>query len=619
MEDPWINLEILIRDALEKTSDALLSFQNSEGVWAGELSSSALSTATAIVALELMGRSASGTESDLRECIEKGRRWLAGNANPDGGWGDTVKSRSNVSTTTLAWAALGMGPGDPQTLTATERAEIWLRGRAGSLEPERLASHILERYGTDRTFSAPILTHCALAGRLGNGLAAWRHVIPLPFELAALPAQWFGALRLPVVSYALPALIAIGYCRHFHAPSSNPLIRLIRSGVTQKVFRVLDSIQPTNGGFLEAIPLTSFVVMSLAGSGMAAHPVARRGVQFILDSVQPDGSWKIDTNLSTFVTSLAAHALSGIDGGLSEAQRGRIQDWLLRQQYRRRHPYTNAAPGGWAWTPLPGGVPDADDTSGALVALKAMQTDAQPLIDSAKAAVVWLLNLQNSDGGVPTFCRGWGKLPFDRSSADITAHALRGWAAWKGSMDSQTRGRVSLAMKRAAGFLERTQEPQGSWYPLWFGNEFEADEINRVYGTSRVLLALAETRFSPGALKTGAHWLINVQRPDGGWNGGNGSGPSSTEETALALECLCAIAQSHPELGTDLAVPVRRGLARLLASVADGSWTDPAPIGFYFAKLWYYEKLYPVVFTVAALARAAQLHLTHPQLLRTPP
>ena len=39
----------------------------------------------------------------------------------------------------------------------------------------------------------------------------------------------------------------------------------------------------------------------------------------------------------------------------------------------------------------------------------------------------WLLGLQNSDGGIPTFCRGWGTLPFDRSSPDLTAHAIRAW------------------------------------------------------------------------------------------------------------------------------------------------------------------------------------------------
>ena len=33
-----------------------------------------------------------------------------------------------------------------------------------------------------------------------------------------------------------------------------------------------------------------------------------------------------------------------------------------------QHPYCLSAPGGWAWTDLPGGVPDADDTPGVLMA-----------------------------------------------------------------------------------------------------------------------------------------------------------------------------------------------------------------------------------------------------------
>ena len=46
------------------------------------------------------------------------------------------------------------------------------------------------------------------------------------------------------------------------------------------------------------------------------------------------------------------------------------------------------------------------------------------------------------------------------------------------------------------------------------------------------------------------------------------------------------------------------GLAWLIRQVADGGLHQPTPIGFYFAKLWYYEKLYPIIFTVAALGRA---------------
>ena len=44
----------------------------------------------------------------------------------------------------------------------------------------------------------------------------------------------------------------------------------------------------------------------------------------------------------------------------------------------------------------------------------------------------------------------------------------------------------------------------------------------------------------------------------------------------------------------------------LIERVERGEHRQPAPIGFYFAKLWYYERLYPLTFTVAALGRACR-------------
>ena len=49
---------------------------------------------------------------------------------------------------------------------------------------------------------------------------------------------------------------------------------------------------------------------------------------------------------------------------------------------------------------------------------------------------------------------------------------------------------------------------------------------------------------------------------------------------------------------------MNKGLAWLVQQVEDGGLHRPTPIGFYFAKLWYFEKLYPIIFTVAALGRA---------------
>src|SRR5690606_30050861 len=123
--------------------------------------------------------------------------------------------------------------------------------------------------------------------------------------LAAFPHQLFAALRMPVVSYALPALIAIGQLRHFHCPSRNPLLRWGRNTVRSRTSQLLRSIQPTSGGYLEASPLTSFVTMSLIGAGRVRDPVVTEGIRFLIESVRPDGSWAIDSNLATWVTTLS--------------------------------------------------------------------------------------------------------------------------------------------------------------------------------------------------------------------------------------------------------------------------------------------------------------------------
>ena len=58
------------------------------------------------------------------------------------------------------------------------------------------------------------------------------------------------------------------------------------------------------------------------------------------------------------------------------------------------------------------------------------------------------------------------------------------------------------------------------------------------------------------------------------------------------------------DAGPEAADAVNRGLAWLVQRVELGGLHNPTPIGFYFAKIWYFEKLYPMIFTVAALGRA---------------
>ncbi|HMF20114.1 MAG TPA: prenyltransferase/squalene oxidase repeat-containing protein, partial [Gemmataceae bacterium] len=566
---PQVTTEAL-ESAYQTALAALLAERHPNGYWVGELSTSALSTATAVAALSLLKKDLRHQEHDA--LIQGGLAWLVANQNEDGGWGDTIKSFSNISTTMLCRAAFhisGTLHAPSLTLRAGEsvsKAEKWLAERHGKT-PEELAEAVRARYGKDRTFAVPILTTCALAG-----LVSWKEVQALPFELACFPQAWFRFLRLHVVSYALPALIAIGQAVFHHRKPWNPITRVIRALSRKRSLRVLERIQPSSGGFLEATPLTSFVTLSLAACGLADHPVARKGVQFLVNSVRPDGSWPIDTNLSTWVTTLSVNALAASTDLDEIKSKEKLTAWLTAQQYKVRHPYTGAAPGGWAWTPLSGGVPDADDSPGALLALSHLGCNMN---DAAiEAGLNWLFKLQNRDGGWPTFCRGWGFLPFDRSGCDLTAHATRAICSWArirkvsiytefnvkprlGEMTPNQRRlfwKLFWSIPHAVNYLAKTQRPDGSWLPLWFGNQHAPDDENPTYGTARVLAAYRDLDMMNSVpARRGITWLVGIQNADGGW-GGAAKTPSSIEETALAVEILL-------DAGPDAAEAVNKGLA----------------------------------------------------------
>jgi squalene-hopene/tetraprenyl-beta-curcumene cyclase len=801
-----------LRAAYEQVKRELLAERTPDGHWVGELSSSALATATAVSALaevrkvqslkpKVQGQGGSAVASTLDlgpgtldSLIARGVTYLASQQNPDGGFGDTDLSHSNIATTYLVVAALHLAD------VADRHPDLLARANAYIDRKGRLAA-LRERYGIDKTFVVPIMTNLALAGLLD-----WREIDPLPFELACVPQSLYRFVGMPVVSYAIPALVAIGQARYFHAPPRNPLTRLVRWLSITRSLQVLRRMQPDSGGYLEATPLTAFVVMSLAsiqcgplaprvdnaaddretsmnpvrpaafyGNSRSELPTLPRsiandvileGVKFLAASIRPDGSWPIDTNLATWNTTLAMNALAGAGEDVAEllggnegavgnalrgvpesqevpalanhgtAQRpfptGNVLDWLLSCQHTKRHPFTGADPGGFGWSDLSGAVPDADDTAGALLALHALD----PTIPSfsgrrtsielaADHALGWLDVLRNRDRGWPTFCRGWGRLPFDRSGTDLTAHALRAFARYQsyfehsdlddyGVAEPKNRGNVRSALQ----YLRMSQRAEGSWSPLWFGNQDHPEEDNPVYGTAKVLFAYRDLGMmeSPEAQR-GVAWLVANQNADGGWGSGvwqraaelqnakcklqnancgtvqkdqaiqadvarvqsvnavtdlgdpSHSVPStqylvlstgqpdampapicnlqsSVEETALAVEALLAacprnategvrysapeprtpnpewrnategVPYSAPEprtLNTEpLIAAVEKGLTWLIERVERGEHRQPAPIGFYFAKLWYYERLYPLTFTVAALGRACREYASRP-------
>lgn len=615
--------------------------------WEGELSESALATAVAIFALYKQH------PTQHQAAIQHGLEWLASHQNTDGGFGDTPDCPSNLSTTLLVWGAAYAVQVSTAIWPPTIKIEHWLQKEVGSLEPAKIADAVIWYYGEDRTFAAPILAMLAMAGRL-----PWDEVPQLPLELAVFPRWLWRILRLQVVSYAIPALIAIGRVRHESSPG-RWVIRHIRRLLMPQLMNMLQYLQPSSGGYLEAIPLTAFVMMSLCHCQDQNHPVTQAALSFLLKSQRANGSWPIDLDLSVWLTSLAVKALISkpvnlqVPSGASSTntntnelpltleKQEAIARWLLARQTKERHPFTDAAPGAWGWSHHPGSVPDADDTSGVLLALLRLGKLTPDKVQAAQNGIQWLLNLQNSDGGIPTFCRGWGRLPFDQSCNDLTAHALQAFWEWLPLVHNTVlQGRMRRAMLRMVIYLGKQISNAGFWLPRWFGDPQGQNMINPTYGTVQVILGLVacdhtNLPIDPGQEKTaaeqelaqaimlsqGVQWLHSSQNRDHGW-GTNAKAPSDIESSALAIAALSDVVSELQAMNQqlfsqdndnptykmvmDLMKSIKKGITWLDISTQNGKLFPARPIGLYFANLWYSEKLYPVIFTVMALQKTKQ-------------
>lgn len=567
-------IQTIVNDA----SKRLLSMRREDGMWEGHLSSSAISTSVSIFALSVIDH------EEYQKEIERGILWLRQTMKPEGAWGDSIESPVNMTATLLSYTALS------HLHQVPEATEHYIRETLGWKDEAQLIDGVLAYYGKDLTFSVPILMMCALAGVISN----WKRIPPFPFELAVLPQSTFRFLNLPVVSYAIPALIAVGILQNRR---NKTLVSPVRELFVPKALRVLTTLQPEDGGFLEAAPLTAFVSMCMAEAGLKEHPVTHRCAQFLHQTQREDGAWPIDTNLAGWVTSLSCRALGEM---LSKADCKALSDTIRQNATKQRHPFTGAAAGGWGWTNLSGSVPDGDDTSGALVALHTLLKGQY--VPEVGAGIDWLIKLQNRDGGMPTFCRGWGKLPFDRSTPDITAHAILAMSLWCDALPDSLKSRCRKSITRMKSWLDKTMTDEGSWNPLWFGDQdatsqFRVEglefrvEANPVYGAATII----DYMKTAGITLTldAKDFLLKCQNPDGGW-GGNRGVPSKVTLTAKAIG---ALRHFLPE--TDEAI--RRAVDYLYARYETGTLYSREPIGLYFSRLWYSEDLYNPIYILTAL------------------
>ncbi|WP_346854782.1 prenyltransferase/squalene oxidase repeat-containing protein [uncultured Draconibacterium sp.] len=584
----------------KELSKILLNELKDEGFWTGQLSSSALGVSVAVAALYFYDAKENQKE------IQKGFTWLKNNINADGSFGDTPESPGNISTSLLVYAALNLYSDQDKSLKGLQtNIADYLQKNGIDINSDQVAKTILAHYKTDYTFSVPILTMSALCGiPAKNG---FKKIPQLPFELALLPQKFYRLLNLSVVSYAIPALIAVGIVI-FKKKKSGKFAKWIRKGAERKTLKILQKSMPQSGGFLEAIPLTAFVALSLINASYKDLDVVKKGIQFLKQTQRDDGGWPIDVDLSTWVTTLSIKALGPKkDTVLNIEQKNALTKHLKTIQNKSVHPFNGTSPGGWGWTNYSGSVPDADDTPGAILALLELQAP-KDIKDEVLAGANWLIKMQNTDGGFPTFSKGWGKLPFDQSCSDLTGHCFLALSKVLDTFNTEIplpqQKKLNRALFKAATFLQKQQQKNGSWLPLWFGNQHTKRHENPVYGTARVLTYLNDSlpclSFNSefkGTIKTqiskGENFLIEVQNSNGSW-GGDKNIPGTIEETALSVSALS---------NKNFEDVCKRGLNWLDQSYQT-SGLKAAPIGLYFASLWYDEKMYPLTAYLEAVTRS---------------
>ena len=605
---------------LRRAREHLLDLQHPEGWWKGELQTNVTMDAEDLLLREFLGVR---TEEETGLAAE----WVASQQRSDGTWANFYGGPGDLSTTAEAYAALRLA-GHPPDAAHMEKAAAFIC-ESGGLERTRVFTRIwLALFGVWSWDELPALPPEVVFFPSWFPLnvydfACWARqtLVPLTVVGALRPVRpsSFGMLGELRTGARRPELDpATGWGRRFQridrvlrAYERRPLRRL-RALALQKAAAWIVQRQEADGswGGIQPPWVYSMVALHLLGYPVD-HPVMRAGFEG-LDrfTIIEDGVRRLEACQSpVWDTALAVVALA--DAGLPPDHEAlvRAADWLLEKEVTERGDWAvrrpNLPAGGWSFEFANINYPDVDDAAEVVLALRRVRHPKPERVEAAvRRGVRWTVGMQSSEGGwgafdvdnTRTLCR---ELPFcdfgeviDPPSADVTAHAVEMLAV---------EGRAgSPASRRGLAWLERAQEPDGSWFGRW--------GANHVYGTGAVVPAAVSAGVPPAnpGIRRAVAWLEEHQNDDGGWGedlrsyrdaAWIGSGESTASQTAWALLALHAAGERGPAV---------EGGLRFLAETQrpDGTWDEPWYTGTGFPGDFYINyHLYRLIFPVTALGR----------------
>jgi squalene-hopene/tetraprenyl-beta-curcumene cyclase len=550
--------------ALERAVEKLLSLQEPDGWWKGELETNVTMDAEDMLLREFLGIREPETTA---RCAE----WIRSNQRDDGTWSNFYGGPGNLSTTIESYVALRLA-GDTPEQPHMQAASEYIRG-AGGLQQARVFTHIwLALFGAWSWTQVPavppemiflpkwvplnVYDFACWARQTVVALSvvlALRPVRPLPFTLEELDGAepWAPPEATSIFSRGLVALDRV-----LKVYERRP-VALLRRVALNRVEHWIVGRQEADGGWGGIQPpwVYSLIALNLLGYPLD-HPVMERGLAGMQSFTLEEGQRRVEACQSpvwdTCLSVIALHD-AGVPGNDEAVLRA--ADWLLDQQILERGDWAvrrpQLEPGGWAFEFANANYPDIDDTAEVVIALNTVNhPDPARLRAAIERGVDWLAGMRSSDAGWGAFdvdnCRTLIRdLPFcdfgeviDPPSADVTAHIVEMLGLLGRKADPLTRGGVRWLMDN--------QEADGSWFGRW--------GVNHVYGTGATVPALvaAGVPRTHTAIRRAVNWLEQHQNADGGWGEdcrsyddpawiGRGGGARPRRDTPRG-----AVARQHP-------------------------------------------------------------------------
>jgi len=580
--------------------------------------------------------------ADLREAldaaIERGRRALLAEQRDDGSWEDRtdlgpvgpamhwiVERQFDVLESADAEQARryllsqqrsdGSFPAFPGALhgsasaTALCRAGLIACGLAPSHSALRRAMVFVDQHGGHDEITAGLRLRGDTTGLflLAMDLVDPGFLPALPFGLALTPFDRLIDRRVHAGNIMVTLALCAMVNRHVRPAPKNMIAAAARAAEEMRIRKYLFDWQNAAGDWNGQAILTWLMLLGLSATGLTkSDPRIQRALGWLRALRRSgDAGLTVDamrTDVWSTAWSMLALQAAG-EAPDSEPLLG-AQRHLLAAQCKRPMPRVNqrkadaARTGGWPFQRGNETMPDTDDTGVVLAALATVngRRSTRELFQASDAALRWLRDMQNPDGGFAAYV--WNLPPkppgpmylvdiplvLDSPAkalaflldppaefSDPAAEGITGRVLWGFGCNGVERD--DPAVCRAIDFLRAQQCDNGAWWGRWM-TCYLAETATTLLGLS----AVGEDMRAP-YVQRAVQFLALHQNSDGGFGelaeayrdpASAGCGPSMPPVTGFVLLGLLAT-------GTAPRAVIDRAARYLVGSQKDGRWSN---VGF---------------------------------------